>query len=669
MTSEEILWQECVACFAGIERLSGRKEIILALSSFFGRLKRYDLEVALYLAIARISSESAGIEMNTGEFILLRALSMFSASPVESLREKAKSAGDISVVVKARKGLRLAFGPKTKKLTLAGVFNRLQGIARITGKEAAKRKTEEIAVLLSECQSDDEIKYLIRLVDGKLKIGISTQTALCALGHCMANSNRIGLGRDGDGDGEVDKDKKVSGDIDKDKNKDGDMDKDGDIDKDGDMDKNGEVGSTNEVGGSKVGGEEIEWRVDEEEAMEKVKQAYAQLPSFSRIVEVLFAQGLGGLDSSLVTPGYPLRPMLALAEKGPDLALARFKEGSFVAEYKYDGERIQIHSVKQEIKLFSRGLELITERYAAVIAYLKKAYPGPCDYILDGEVVAYDRVQDKTLSFQMLSNRKRKLTEENKEKEEADVALFLFDIIFFDQPLIKLPLLERKAQLAKHFQPVPGEVFLVTAEVLQATDIDRMNTLFSQALLFGCEGLMLKSTGSTSTYEPSKRSQKWVKLKSDYIQGMHDTFDLIVVGAYAGKGKRTGVHGGFLLGCLNEEGEVQTLTKIGTGFSEAFLQAASTELEAYKSSTPTADISGPPQPDIWFKPQIIWEVAAASISLSPKYTAAKNSPELPEGKGLSLRFPRFIRKREDKPIEAATTSAQILDQFLASTSA
>ena len=226
---------------------------------------------------------------------------------------------------------------------------------------------------------------------------------------------------------------------------------------------------------------------------------------------------------------------------------------------------------------------------------------------------------------------------------------------------------ERRQILTEAFKPVEGE--FAFAQYGDTSDLDEIQHLLEDSVKASCEGLMVKMLDTAeSGYEPSKRSRNWLKVKKDYLAGVGDSLDLVVLGAYYGKGKRTSVYGAFLLACYNATAErFETVCNIGTGFSEAILEELHEKLAPVTIDKPKPFYlhSSVPkdQPDVWFEPRFVWEVKTADLTLSPRYLAGKDSLGDPSGRGISLRFPRFIKQRDDKKPEQATAGSMVVEMY------
>uniref|UniRef100_A0A3Q4BYF4 DNA ligase n=1 Tax=Mola mola TaxID=94237 RepID=A0A3Q4BYF4_MOLML len=307
----------------------------------------------------------------------------------------------------------------------------------------------------------------------------------------------------------------------------------------------------------------------------------------------------------------PLKPMLAHPTKGVGEVMKKFDEAAFTCEYKYDGERAQIHILESgEVRIFSRNQEDNTSKYPDIVSRIPKVKKDSVvSCVLDSEAVAWDREKKQIQPFQVLTTRKRK-----------EIAVMI--------------------------------QFYTIADFLE------------QSVRDSCEGLMVKTLDKDATYEIAKRSHNWLKLKKDYLEGVGDTVDLCVIGAYLGKGKRTGTYGGFLLACYDEDNEeFQSVCKIGTGFKDEDLEQHHNFLKEHILPKPRAyyRVDQSAEPDVWLDAVQVWEVKCADLSLSPVYKAAMGMVD-PE-KGISLRFPRFLRIRDDKKPEDATTGTQIADLY------
>lgn len=628
-----VFFERLASVFEEINARTGRIEIIGILARYYEALRREDaasLVMAVYLSIGRVSSESGGLELNVGEGLILKAISSISGEKAPILKDKVKREGDVSKILSIRSFQKLSFAGARGLLTIRDVYGMLEEITRTMGKSSAERKVGMIVKLISKARDDLEVKYILRLLEGRLKIGLSIQTVIMALATSLGGGGPSSQAREG------------SVDENENENEDEDEGEDGSVK----MERSGEGGGENA------------------EAVSILKDVYSQVPSFSKIIPIALEHGIYRLrENCSIEPGYPLRPMLAIAEKDVASVAKRYKDARISCEYKYDGERIQVHRKGGEIRMFSRGLEETTYKFEYLKKVVERSARDKEDFVLDGEVVAYDRDAERILPFQVLSSRKRKAGGDGQEEQREDICLFAFDLLYYGKPLIRLSLEKRRESLKAHFAEQGGEFqYSVSSEPGKETREEDIEAFFNASVEHGCEGIIVKEMGEGAVYEPSKRSLKWVKLKSDYVTGFFETFDLIVLGGYRGKGKRSGGYGGFLLGCLDKEGEVRTVCKLGTGFSDYNLKRLGEKLEEFVADVPVADSSL--SPDVWFAPRMLWEVQCAGVSLSPNYSAGMGS--LDEGKGLSLRFPRFVREREDKRVEDCTSNERILALYLKS---
>lgn len=208
------------------------------------------------------------------------------------------------------------------------------------------------------------------------------------------------------------------------------------------------------------------------------------------------------------------------------------------------------------------------------------------------------------------------------------------------------------------------------AQSSDTSELDEIQVLLDESVKASCEGLMVKMLDTAdSGYEPSKRSRNWLKVKKDYLSGLGDSLDLVVLGAYFGRGKRTSVYGAFLLACYDAATQrYDSVCNIGTGFSDVVLEELHALLSLHTIDRPKPFYShsavAKDQPDVWFEPRFVWEVKAADLTLSPRYKAGAAALGDASGRGISLRFPRFVRVRDDKKAEQATGSRMVVDMYL-----
>ena len=317
--------------------------------------------------------------------------------------------------------------------------------------------------------------------------------------------------------------------------------------------------------------------------------------------------------------------------------------GPVAAEYKLDGERLQVHKDGQRVELFSRRLERITGNYPEVADYVEGQREGE-EGGPRGEVVAINASTGEYLPFQELMHRRRKHEIEETMKRYP-VAVNFFDILFVDgKDITGRPYVKRRAELARvvkvteFTRPVPSKL-VKTAE--------EMEEFMELAISDGCEGIVAKNLDSP--YRAGAREFACIKLKREYSSELTDTIDLVIVGAFHGRGRRVGVYGAYLLAVYDAERKVYpSVTKIGTGFTDADLERFPKLLKQYESLVRPADVESKLLPDVWYRPKVVIETIASEIALSPVHPAAMNA--LREGSGLALRFPKFTGKIRDEKV-------------------
>ncbi len=375
---------------------------------------------------------------------------------------------------------------------------------------------------------------------------------------------------------------------------------------------------------------------------------------------VLAEGGLAAVEQIQVRPGNPVRAMLAQRLSAAPEILAKLG-GRCAAEYKYDGVRVQAHRTADgEIELFTRRLERISAQFPDVVELLAAGL-GPAEAIIEGEVVAYDADAGELRPFGevMLRRRKHGIDEAVR---DVPVGLFCFELLYADgRDLTQLPYPQRRAALADALTP-SARLRLTTAT--EVADPAALDAAFEQAITDGCEGLVCKSVGPASVYQAGSRGWQWIKLKRDYRTELSDTADLVVVGAYAGRGRRAGVYGAVLLAAYDADADVfRTVSKCGAGFSDADLAALPERLAPLARPERPARVDGRQEPDVWFEPGLVLEILSAELTLSPNYTAGWG--QIKQDAGLAMRFPRFTgRWRDDKGPEDATTTRELVELFL-----
>jgi DNA ligase-1 len=394
-------------------------------------------------------------------------------------------------------------------------------------------------------------------------------------------------------------------------------------------------------------------------AREPLERAYNLSSDLGYVAEVLAREGLDGVRKFKISVGRPIRPMLC--ERLPDPASILEKiGGEGAAEYKYDGLRVQAHLDGRRVHLFSRRLENITDQFPDIAQNLRGSIDAN-EAIIEGECVAVDPNTGDMLPFQVISQRRGRKYELTRVTEEIPVTAFLFDILYLNgRDLTRLPYLERRKQLLGIVKP-SEHVSLANQTVVR--NPEKLEQLMEEAVAGGCEGLVVKNISEQSVYQAGARGWLWIKYKRSYKSEVQDTFDLVPIGAFAGRGRRAGSYGALLMAVYNSRDDVfETLCKLGSGFTDEDLANLPRILEPYRTTHRNPRVNSLMQPDVWFTPSLVLEVTADEITLSPLHTCARGAVR--PVSGLALRFPRFTGNwRKDKSAEDATTSQEALEMY------
>ena len=573
--------------YSKIESTTKRLEMTDYLVELFHNTPEDVIDKVIYLTQGKLYPDYMGIELGLAEKLAMRGITKATGIKEKTLAKMLKKYGDLGSVaeeaIKKKRQTTLFSFEEEKNLTVEKVYENFEKIAKAEGPGSQDRKIQLLAELLNLAKPI-EAKYIVRTVEGKLRLGIADMTILDALSIAY--------------------------------------------------------------GGTK-------------ELRSLVERTYNIHPDLGYIAKKLAKEGIDGVKDIKIELGIPIRAMLA--ERLPSLEEILAKMGGKAAfEYKYDGMRIQGHVGKDKVWLYSRRLENLTSQFPDVVEALKEAFQGE-EGIFDGEAVPVDIHTGELLPFQVVSHRRGRKYEIEKAVEDYPVVLFLFDVIYLDgEDLTSKPYPERREILERVINPTERVKF---AHRIVSSDIGEIREFFNEAIEDGCEGLVAKSIGEESIYRAGAREFLWIKYKRDYKVEMGDTVDLVVVGAFAGKGKRKGTYGALLMTAYNpEKDRFETVCKLGSGFTDEQLAYLPRKFEDLKIENKHPRVWSEMEADYWFVPKVVLEVIGAEITLSPTHTCARDVIE--KGTGLAIRFPRFTgRWRDDKSPEEATTTKELIEMY------
>ncbi|KAG2345582.1 ATP-dependent DNA ligase [Suillus weaverae] len=641
--------------------LSGTRSRTIILNTLTNTLRalfnwhRPSLLPSLYLLSNCLSPPYSSVELGIGSSVISKAIQHISGLTSSALRRLYNSFGDPGDVAFEAKSNVRTLVPHPPLLIVA-VHECLLKIANSKGQGAAKQKQAIVEKLLVAAKGE-ESRYLVRTLSLNLRVGAVRTSILTALARALVLTSQTSLGGP-------------------------------------DRDHSPYHATSQLISlvqplaaeGKKVSDparEELHEKFIQAEAL--VKKVFVQHPNYEHIVAGLFNGGLDSLELHVpLTVGIPLHPTLGSPTRSLDEIYDRLGDLPFAAEFKYDGQRAQIHGARgvnsgnPSIHIFSRHLEDMTTKYPDIVHLVNcifREQPQLQSFIIDSEIVAIDPSDGGLKSFQELSNRARKDVEMSDIK--VSVCVYAFDLMYLDgKVLLTQPFRERRSLLRSRFPPfLPSDKGAGRLDHIESCESeagkDAIEEFWQKAIESRSEGLMIKllSGGAmqeggkrkplSATYESDKRTSAWLKLKKDYVVGLGDTLDMVPIGAWHGNGRKAGWWSPVLLAVRDPRNDcLVAVCKCMSGFSDLFYKemvAHYSEGSDNCSRQPLWETNtGGFRPDVYFRPHQVWEIRGADITLSPVSLAALGLGS--SSRGLSLRFPRFIKTREDKLPEQASTT-------------
>ena len=574
-----------------IENINSRNEITKILSDLFLQLEPIEAKVCSYLLLGRLVPTYQSLEFNMATKTIIKAISLaFNVSETDVVK-RYEEVGDIGQII-------ISFSTNIRSdFSIAYVFDSLTDIAKDSGTGSIDRKIVTLSKLLKGLDNLSA-KYVVRIIEKKLRLGFSEMTIIDSLSYMFKNDKSL---------------------------------------------------------------------------REVFEDAFNVSADIGNLVFLAKTRQVEDIEKIEVCVGVPIRS--ALPERIPSINELFEKLGEHLAEPKFDGIRAQIHLDKSSrviekeeyaqeslfverkhkyfVKIFSRSMEDITEMLPEIAQATLELNVD--SIILDCEVIGFNPVTKELLSFQETIKRRRKYGVKDK-TDSIPLKAFAFDMLYLNgKSLIKVPFNLRRNQMEKVLK---FESLINLIEINQVKTEKELQTIWQKYVDMGLEGVISKK--EDAIYTPGKRNFNWIKLKKVNESSVEDTLDCIVMGYYLGKGARQkfGI-GGFLVGVLdNESGEVQSLSKVGTGLTDEEWVHLKHKIDniTTKDKPKNYVVDKSLFPDVWALPELVVEIKADEITLSPMHKAC--SQFLDNNKGLALRFPRLIKIR-DKKIDDSTSSFEV----------
>lgn len=565
-------FEELAKIFEEIESKSGRLEMTDLLAGMFKKTDPQEAEKICYLLQGQLAPPYIGLTLGLGERFAIEALSQSAGYNKNAVEKKYKEIGDLGQVaeelLKAKKQTSLF----TKPLSVLYVYDGFVRIAKASGRGSQEAKIKMLAELLNNAKPI-EAKYIIRVVLGRLRLGVGDPTILDGLSVALFGTK---------------------------------------------------------------------------EKREEIERAYSLCSDLGYVARTAM-EDYRKIAKFKIQLFRPLMP--ALAERLASSNEIIKKIGRCAVERKYDGFRLQCHKKNGNVEIYSRRLDVMTGMFPDVVDAVKKLKPK--EIIFEGEALAFNKKNNRFYSFQETMHRRRKYGID-KASREFPLHVFVFDLLYLNgKDYTTKEYKERRKALKKIF---PSGI-LEAAESIEAGNPKQLEAYFQDSLKKGLEGVIAKDLDAP--YTPGKRKFAWIKLKKSYGKAV-DTIDAVIVGYFLGKGARAEFEfGGLLVAVRNEDsGKLETIAKIGSGYTEEEMKTLRELLSKIKTKDPPEDLVYRITPDFWVEPKYVIEVAFDEITESPLHTAGMHGE-----KGYALRFPRMVRMRNDKAPDEATTTREAIEMF------
>ncbi|MGQ0535794.1 MAG: ATP-dependent DNA ligase [Methanobacteriota archaeon] len=606
-----MLYRDLAAAYDQLEATEKRLEITRLVVDVLAKSAPDEVGPVVHLTQGRLHPDFSGIELGLAEKLIMKAVSKTTTVSEREIEKAYAETGDLGTAAERmmRRGQQatiVGFGEAKAPLGVLEVWRDLDEIARATGPGSQDLKLKLLHRLLDRAEPV-EARYVVRTAAGKLRLGVADMTFLDALA-AIATAGPGAPPR---------------------------------------------VVPVDELSEPE--------RAERSDARARIEAAYNNYPDLGAVAAAVLSGGVAAAAGFALRLGVPVRAMLAERLTTPEEILSKMG-GECIVEHKYDGLRLQAHVGERDVRFFTRRLEEVTPQFPDVAGALRKAFRGKTG-ILEGECVAIEPGSGEIRPFQEVTTRRGRKHGLEQAIREVPLAFVAFDLLLLDgDALLSRPLPERRAALER---ALAASSAVRLSEMARVRTAEELESFFERAVSEGAEGILAKSVAPDSGYRPGNRGWQWIKLKRDYRSELSDTLDLVVVGAFAGRGRRAGWYGALLLAAYDPETDrFATACKLGTGFTDEMLAALPSRLDAHKRTgpDPRVEIAREMSPDTHFSPAVVLEVVGAELTLSPTHTAGRGA--VAPGSGLAVRFPRFTgRFRDDKSPEQATTAAELVAMY------